>query len=693
VSLPVVLVVDDDPVSVTVVGQVLKESAEVVFASNGPEALARATEESPDLILLDVLMPGIDGYEVCTELKRDQHTRDIPIIFISSLTDEGQEARGLLAGAIDYVTKPITPAILLARVRNHLDLKRHRDRLELESLRDGLTGLGNQRRLREVLDIEWRRAARAQAPLSLLAVEIDDFEAFAETYGPQAAQACLRRVALALDTGARRPADVVVRFLGDQCLVVLPDTDEAGARATAERMRAAVFALDIPHARTSGSQTVTVCIGATTERPTADGEPAGLISRAVERLHQAGNGGLNRCASDRDAAAETVRETDRRAQPAAKDQIRREHVFIVDDDPVSLATISEVVRRGGYDVESTTHSTEAVARITALRPDVVLLDVLMSDIDGIEICRRLKETPETAGIPVIFVSRVAETAEKVRALAMGGIDYVSKPFQPDEVLARVSTQVKMGRLQRDMREANTRLIELDRLKATFAAMLVHDLRSPLGTVQLTLSMLEDKLASNPDTDLRELVDLSLEGLKSTLALISEMLEVYRSEQGEAPLRKERLDLAELLRRCATVAGLEAERRGISFEAHIAGPLAIGGDPARLERAFANLLGNALKFTSQGGHVAIEARLVESHGRHRVRVEVRDTGSGIPHADIPYVFDLYRQAESRQRGAGVGLGLAIVKRILDAHGATIAVKSQVGVGSVFTVELPPLDQRD
>jgi signal transduction histidine kinase len=205
-------------------------------------------------------------------------------------------------------------------------------------------------------------------------------------------------------------------------------------------------------------------------------------------------------------------------------------------------------------------------------------------------------------------------------------------------------------------------------------------------VQVTLQLLQEKVAESVDPDLPELLDMSVHGLKSTVALINELLEIYRSEQTEVAPVRDKIDVADIVRRCAGDARLDAQRRHISLDVTVNGPLPGVGDRVRLERAFANLIGNALKFTRAGGHVAVQASPAKIEGKKVLRVQVRDTGMGISEGEIPYIFDLYRQAETGRR-SGVGLGLAIVKRILDAHGATIAVASQLGVGTSFTVELP------
>jgi diguanylate cyclase (GGDEF)-like protein len=680
-SLPTVMVVDDDSITATVIAEVLRERADIVLVADGTQAHERAVSLKPDLILLDVMMPGTDGYHICGHLKEDPRTRDIPVIFVSSLSDEGQEARGLLAGAVDYVTKPISAPILTARVRNHLELKRQRDRLERESLRDDLTGLSNRTRLDDALNSEWRRAARLKGPVSLMVVGIDGFEPFSRLYGPLATRDCLRRVGTALATSAQRPGDVVGRFPPDRFLAILPDTDARGALWVADRMRGAVRMLDVPHAEAGPDATMTISVAMTTCQPRPGEHPAFALEQVLEKLVE-----IQKDGRDRSVAAQGERVAPREAPRAVEPTTTQGRLLVVDDDPVSVQVLSELVRGSGYTVDVLAESPGAVARAQELAPDLILLDVRMPVVDGFEVCRRLKTNPLTAAIPVVFLSVVDEPAGKLRAFEVGGADYVGKTFHPEEVLARIGHQIKITRLQREMAEANKRLVELDRVKATFAAMLVHDLRSPLGVVQATLNLLQEKTAVSPDADLHELLDLSVGGLKSMVALINELLEIYRSEQTEVKPVRERLDVAEVLRRCAGEARLDAHRRQVSLEVAVEGSLPSLGDRTRLERAFGNLIGNALKFTRAGGHLAISAGPAEVEGKRMVRVEVRDSGTGIPEGEIPYIFDLYRQAETGRR-SGVGLGLAIVKRILDAHGASIAVASQVGVGTSFTVDLP------
>jgi diguanylate cyclase (GGDEF)-like protein len=251
-------------------------------------------------------MPDMDGYEVCRRLKAHPRTRNVPVIFITALNEESDETHGLEVGAIDYISKPISAPIVKARVRNHLELKRYRDILENLSTLDGLTGIANRRRLDECLTQEWLRGRRNQSPLSVCLLDIDFFKRFNDRYGHAAGDDCLRRVALALASVTRRAADLVARYGGEEFVCVLPDTDAAGAALLADRCRAAVAALAIPHVESNAAKHVTVSGGVATETPTDESSPAHLLEAADRLLYQAKHAGRNRILRPNGAARASV---------------------------------------------------------------------------------------------------------------------------------------------------------------------------------------------------------------------------------------------------------------------------------------------------------------------------------------------------------------------------------------------------
>jgi diguanylate cyclase (GGDEF)-like protein len=288
-----ILIVDDTPANIEILSEVLNVEYEVLFATSGQDALEIAFDETPDLILLDIMMPNMDGYEVCARLKADSRTRAIPVIFVTAMDQEEDETKGLAVGAIDYLIKPVRPPIVRARVHNHLELKRYRDVLEQLSTTDGLTGVANRRRFDEFLEREWSRARRNQTPISLIMQDIDFFKAFNDHYGHLAGDDCLRQVAHALATNVRRPADLVARYGGEEFVCLLPDTDEKGATWMANRFLETMNDLNIPHAYSEAADHVTLSMGVATLTPLVGQSPAGLVLRADQLLYEAKRNGRN----------------------------------------------------------------------------------------------------------------------------------------------------------------------------------------------------------------------------------------------------------------------------------------------------------------------------------------------------------------------------------------------------------------
>ena len=289
-----ILIVDDERCNRQVLSDIIAEEHDAVCAESGPQALDIVGKQPIDLILLDVLMPEMDGYEVCRRLKESPDTARIPVLFVTSKNDPRDETRGLDVGAIDYLIKPVHPSVILARVRNHLALKQYADLLARQSFLDGLTGIPNRRYLDETLDKEWRRALREEQVLSLLLIDIDFFKRYNDLYGHPAGDDCLRRVAAALSHSVSRGSDLVARYGGEEFTILLPGDGAVGAVTVAERAMAAISALQIVHLHSEVSAFLTISIGIATALPCRDMTPATLLQMADRALYQAKEQGRNR---------------------------------------------------------------------------------------------------------------------------------------------------------------------------------------------------------------------------------------------------------------------------------------------------------------------------------------------------------------------------------------------------------------
>lgn len=289
-----VLIADDSPALANLLAELLGDEYEILIALDGESAIAVANDLRPDLILLDVMMPGVDGFEVCRQLKAEERTQRIPLIFITGLNAVDAEQRGLELGAIDFISKPVQPATLRLRIKNHLELKRYRDFLEDMSLVDGLTCIGNRRCLDEFLFREWRRARRKHTPLSLLLLDVHFFKPYNDHYGHTQGDDCLRQVATAIQGLVHRPGDLAARYGGEEFAIVLPDTEPAGAYIMAERVRASVMGRGIAHETSLVAPVITVSVGVAAYDPAVDLTPDDLLRRADQRLYAAKRAGRNR---------------------------------------------------------------------------------------------------------------------------------------------------------------------------------------------------------------------------------------------------------------------------------------------------------------------------------------------------------------------------------------------------------------
>ncbi|QVK33035.1 diguanylate cyclase domain-containing protein [Pseudomonas syringae] len=294
---PKILVVDDQPVNIRLINELLKGEYDIIMATEGKQALLKCQTQNPDIILLDVLMPGMSGHDICRALKANEHTRHIPVIFLTSQDEEADEALGFELGAVDFITKPIRSSVISARVRSHLALKLQSDFLKTIGLTDGLTGIDNRRMFDDNLRRDWLHCLRHKQYISLFMIDIDHFKLYNDHYGHQQGDECLRAVANAINKGLRRPYDSVARYGGEEFACVLPNTDATGALKVAQDVLEQVRALGIEHINSTTRKVVTISIGVATTIPTKGDLADELLKAADKELYSSKKTGRDRLSS------------------------------------------------------------------------------------------------------------------------------------------------------------------------------------------------------------------------------------------------------------------------------------------------------------------------------------------------------------------------------------------------------------
>ena len=288
-----ILIVDDEKSNILYLNHILSADYTIYTARSAAEAFERVKKYRPDLILLDVIMPVMNGYEAITALKESDVSRDIPVIFITGLSDSDDEMKGLDLGAEDYITKPFKDAIVKLRVRNQVKIVNQMRAIERLSMTDQLTDMANRRSFNQRIDREWRIAVRTRSTLSLMMIDVDRFKIYNDTYGHQQGDVALQIVADTLRRNLLRATDFAARWGGEEFAVLLPMTDECGALPIAESIRANIESTNIPCFDGTFTK-VTVSIGLNMQMPEKGDSMDDFISKADKALYTAKESGRNR---------------------------------------------------------------------------------------------------------------------------------------------------------------------------------------------------------------------------------------------------------------------------------------------------------------------------------------------------------------------------------------------------------------
>jgi len=367
-------------------------------------------------------------------------------------------------------------------------------------------------------------------------------------------------------------------------------------------------------------------------------------------------------------------------------------ILIVDDHPTNLEILFELFEQTQFEVSFASDGRTCLEIARADHPDMILLDIMMPDMDGFEVCRRLKCHPETRDIPVIFMTALADTVDKVKGFELGAIDYITKPFQAQEVLARVNTHLMVQRLQRELSEKNAELQEslerekeLNQIKSRFISIASHELRSPLTIISMTEKMLKryaDRMSAE-----KKLEQLNIIGdaVAKMTDLLDDVLLLLKIESHQFQCRPTPLDVAAYCRDIADqFRAICAETHRIEFTTHGDG-FTMNADPKLLRHIFSNLLSNAIKYSPNGGTIRFD--IYREDDAAMMRFGISDEGIGIAPGDLELLFNAFHRGGNVEQIKGTGLGLWIVKQFVELHAGTLVVDSELGRGTAFTIRLP------
>lgn len=360
-------------------------------------------------------------------------------------------------------------------------------------------------------------------------------------------------------------------------------------------------------------------------------------------------------------------------------------ILVVDDEPRNLQLLGNLLFQVGYSITLAGNGAQALDAARNAPPDLILMDVMMPAMDGFEVTRRLKQEEGLQEVPVIFLTAKSDSDDVRAGFQAGGVDYVLKPFQAEELLLRIRTHLDLKRTREGLARANEELRRANETQAQFISMIAHDLRNPFHA----LRMFPEFVISYLDTD-RELIDrLAHEAVREidrVGSFFEEMMEWALMQMNVLQAQLERVVLGPLLCEVCGQSKAQAERKDITLNLETPPDLAVNADPKMLATVVRNLVSNSIKFTHRGGTVTVKAAAIEDG---KVLVEVADTGVGIPPEVREKLFslDLRVTLPGTEREKGSGLGLILCQQFLARHGTEFRISSEQGQGSTFGFVLP------
>ena len=374
--------------------------------------------------------------------------------------------------------------------------------------------------------------------------------------------------------------------------------------------------------------------------------------------------------------------------PASASTLDGRRILLVDDDRINLRILAGILAKEGYTVAEANSGEKGLELYPEFRPHLVLLDVVMAGIDGLETCRRLKREYGERCAPIIFITAKNHSEDVVEGLAAGGVDYLPKPFQPKEVAARIRTHLQNQLLAEQQLSLVEQLRNANLAKNRFLGMAAHDLRNPLASIRGISEFMRAGAVGPLTPDQLDLVDTIQSTSQAMLQMVNELLDVATIEAGELKVVRQPAVLDELIGKCVTLANMEAQKKDTKIILQPAdGPLTLPFDSAKMKQVVDNLLSNSVKYSPPGSEITVLVR--REPGNSHVSFAVRDQGPGIPDDERDKLFKDFSRLSVQPTGGekSTGLGLAICRKIVEAHRGTIVAENLPGRGCEFRVTLP------
>lgn len=360
-------------------------------------------------------------------------------------------------------------------------------------------------------------------------------------------------------------------------------------------------------------------------------------------------------------------------------------ILIVDDIPQNIQVLGMRLRKENYEIAVAQNGKEALRVVNDIQPDLILLDVMMPEMDGYEVCKRLKSDPETSNIPIILLTGKTGTEDIVKGFELGASDYITKPYKSAELLARVKTHLELKRSKDELEKKNAELTDLNDHKNTFFSMVSHDLRNPLMAFLNLAEILKDDYENMEEDRIRYFIRMLYEAADEMQKLLNNLLEWARLEMGKIEVKPEIIDMKEIVDNNVNLLKTNAREKSITIEEHLPEEVEVFADKNMVDAVVRNVISNSIKFTGENGKIDIG---FQSRNGDKI-VMISDNGVGIPKEKLDTLFSIkhIHSTKGTNNEKGTGLGLLLCKQMLEQNNGSIFIDSEDGEGTTVNLLLP------